>query len=189
MFAPCQHFTTSELLSIWTYDPVTGIFRWAIRGKGRKFGQRAGTFDGRYYVLEYLGKKLLAHRVAWAMTYGQWPEIDIDHKNGDTNDNRIENLRLATKVQNLVNKPATKRSLTGRKGVTRDKRDGRFYPYIDFEGRRKALGGFESLDAATQARASAEILHYGEHSYYASAPASDGVAKAAVAKAREAAKV
>lgn len=172
MFAPCQHFTPSELSSIWSYDPITGVFLWAVRGKGRRYCQRAGNFDGRYYFLEYLGKKLLAHRVAWAVTYGKWPETDIDHKNGDTNDNRIENLRLATKTQNIVNKPATIRSLTGRKGVTKDKRDGRFYAYIDFEGKRKGLGGFATLDEATQARSQSEILHYGEYSYYASSASS-----------------
>src|SRR3546814_6128350 len=35
------------------------------------------------------GIPLLAHRVAWAIHYGEWPNGQIDHINGDPSDNRI----------------------------------------------------------------------------------------------------
>jgi hypothetical protein len=170
MKEPCEHFTVAELRSIWAYNPETGVFTWKKRGRGRQHGKRAGAFDGRYYVLEYLGIKILAHRAAWAMYYGQWPKSRLDHRDRNTQHNWISNLREATHAQNMVNKPANKHSKTGEKGVYRDKRDGRFYPYIDFEGKRKGLGGYDTLAEAVTARRAAEEAHYGEFAYHLSAP-------------------
>lgn len=92
-------------------DSDTGILTWKLRSdmprnwntryagsvalnadKGQ--GYRSGTV---------LGKRLLAHRVVWALHYGEWPEGEIDHINGIGSDNRIENLRLASRAQNCRN--------------------------------------------------------------------------------------
>lgn len=42
-------------------------------------------FDGKY--------KILAHRLSWLLYYGDWPEGDIDHIDGNPKNNKIENLR------------------------------------------------------------------------------------------------
>jgi len=89
----------------------------------------------------------------------------------------------------MVNKPANKHSKSGEKGVYQDKRDGRFYPYIDFEGKRKGLGGFDKLSDAVSARRLAEETHYGEFAYHLSAPPLGRVAVPDVTKAGKAAEV
>lgn len=49
-------------------------------------------------------KNQLVHRLIWLMFKGELPKNDIDHINGIRNDNRIENLREVTRMQNLWNR-------------------------------------------------------------------------------------
>jgi hypothetical protein len=91
-----------ELLS---YNPETGIFTWRVaRNNKTPAGAVAGTastFWHRQLRVDF--KSILAHRAAWAVTYGEWPIADIDHINGDPSDNRIVNLRMVTRGHNLQN--------------------------------------------------------------------------------------
>jgi hypothetical protein len=65
---------------------------------------------------------LLAHRVAWALVTGAWPAEDIDHKNGRKDDNRFDNLRLASKRLNQENlRRAQKNNPWGLLGVSKAK--------------------------------------------------------------------
>ena len=43
----------------------------------------------------------VAHRAAWAVTHGEWPDRHLDHINSDRADNRLSNLRLASHAQNM----------------------------------------------------------------------------------------
>lgn len=59
--------------------------------------------DG-YVQVQYMKRKYLVHRIVWALHYGNYPEhLDIDHINRNKQDNRIENLRVVTRSQNLHN--------------------------------------------------------------------------------------
>ena len=56
----------------------------------------------------YRSSRQLVHRLVWCYFYGEFPSGDLDHINGDRQDNRIENLRLATKLQNSWNRKNVK---------------------------------------------------------------------------------
>src|SRR3546814_1788886 len=56
------------------------------------------------------GIPLLAHRVAWAIHYGEWPNGQIDHINGDPSDNRIANLRDVSALENARNAKLDRKS-------------------------------------------------------------------------------
>ena len=91
------------------YNPLTGEFTWKKPGRGRRRNGKAGSPHSGGYVSIYLnvgghGYNILAHRLAWFMSYGVWPENFIDHINQEKDDNRLVNLREATCTQNQMNK-------------------------------------------------------------------------------------
>ena len=150
---------------VWGCDPDKGTMWWIQRGRARKLGKHIGHSqeDGRGYLIhDYRGKRYYMHHLVWAWVHGRWPIGVIDHINRDPSDNRICNLRETTQARNLVNKPVRHTSTSGRKGVYLDPRDGRHYAYLDFEGRRISLGGFDKAESAYEARICAEFRYYGE---------------------------
>lgn len=100
----------------------------------------------------------MAHRLAWLYTFGLFPEGDIDHLNGVRTDNRIVNLRDATRAINAQNR----RLRNGRLGIDFVKRTKKWRARIGVEGRSEGLGSFESKAAAQAAYLRAKrALHRG----------------------------
>jgi hypothetical protein len=119
-------------------------------------GHLCGTFDG---------EAIYAHKAVWAIFYGEWPKIQIDHINHNAADNRIENLRLAPQSENVKNKKLYKRNKTGTSGV--GFRNGKWYATIKVGGRDKWLGTYIEKDLAVNARVLAQA-EYGYHANHGS---------------------
>jgi hypothetical protein len=74
-----------------------------------KAGNESGWMDNcGYFIIKLNRKTYKAHRIAWLLTYGSWPEDQIDHINGNGLDNRLENLRDVSNRENLRNKKIPK---------------------------------------------------------------------------------
>lgn len=102
------------------------------------------------------GKNVFLHRLIMSAPTG----TEIDHINMDKTDNRRQNLRKATHAENQRNKGLRKDSTTGYKGVCLDKRTGRYFAYINANGRRTYLGSFSDRSAAAHAYDEAAVrLH------------------------------
>ncbi len=100
--------TQSELKSLLTYNPDTGIFTrntW-IDKKGRICGKRKlGTIDQYgYLIITHKRKHYRAHRLAWLYCFGKFPAHFIDHIDHNTLNNKLSNLREATNSENSQNK-------------------------------------------------------------------------------------
>ena len=151
-------------------DPDAGLLIWKNRprhhfcGDGSHLGwnsQWPGRVAGRinqtgyrFVTLAYQGKsrKLLAHRVLWALHYGAWPTMQIDHINHVRHDNRIANLRDVDGFTNRCNR--TKHS-DNPIGVRKQRN--RFSAYITRNKRQVHLGMFDSATDAHLAYLSAAL--------------------------------
>jgi hypothetical protein len=86
------------------YNPATGALTWKrSRGK-RPAGAIAGWKSNGYRDICVCGHKYKAHRLAWALHTDKDPEdMEVDHINGDKDDNRACNLRLIKREQQMMN--------------------------------------------------------------------------------------
>lgn len=125
-----------------SYDPETGVF------KHVKTGLVAGSKESTGYVrISVKNRKQYAHRLAWYMVYGDIKDgIEIDHKNGIRDDNRIDNLRLSTGSRNGMNRTPSKPNKLGIRGVRR-KPSGSFEATVTREGVTKSRT-FRTLEYA-----------------------------------------
>lgn len=77
----------------------------------------------------------------------------VDHINNNTADNRLENLRYATKMENGQNSKVSKRNKTTKiKGVYFDKERGLYLSNIVYKQKRIFLGRYETVEEATLVR-------------------------------------
>lgn len=106
----------ADLKDILHYDPFSGKLTWRTnRTVTARQGQEAGCIHSNGYRYVIINRKqYLAHRLIWLYQYGFWPENEIDHANGIKNDNRLSNLRAATRFDNARN---VKKRRSGLKGV------------------------------------------------------------------------
>ena len=106
---------------------------------------------------------IVAHRAAWWIAYGQIPdEVVIDHINGDPFDNRLCNLRLATKAQNNWNSKKSSKNTSGLKGASLVNRTGKWMAQISIDGKRKNLGQYHTVEEAHSVYADAAKRVYGK---------------------------
>jgi hypothetical protein len=154
--------TVERMRELFDYDPETGKFYQKQSAKsGFVPGSEVGSMnpDG-YIYLSIDGLLVRAHRVAWALMTGDWPNGDIDHEDRDKANNRFKNLRPATYSQNQANTTMRANS-TGRKGV-RFGKHGKFAAQIKCAGKVLHLGTHETLDEAAHAYNKAAVALHGE---------------------------
>ena len=149
-----------ELLS---YEPASGIFLWR-KSQGRQCaGRQAGSVCGNGDIeITIDGQRCKAHRLAWLLCIGQDPgQLQIDHINCVKDDNRIENLRLATNQQNSFNR-RHRASSADYKGIWLHP-NGRWRARIVFDGRSIHLGYYDTAEQAHEAYATAAAFWHGNY--------------------------
>lgn len=92
-----------------------------------------------------------AHRVIWAMHYGEWPNY-IDHKDHDRANNRISNLRSGSQQDNCRNRSLVKNNTSGICGVCWHSKAEKWQAQITVNGKSIYLGLFEDIEDAGIAR-------------------------------------
>lgn len=121
------------------------------------FGGYARRIDG--------GKLVLMHRFIMNAP----DDAEVDHINGNRLDNRRANLRIVTAAQNQWNRGRPANNTSGCKGVTKHK--GRWVARIQYNGLRKHLGAFVSLEEAYEVYCLAADLAHGEYANHGKAVA------------------
>lgn len=163
--------TPEELRELLDYDPETGMLTWKRRdvkwfkgrnahGHMRRWNSQhsgrpalASVHNDGYYWGNILKQMVLAHRAAWAIYTGVWPDDDIDHKNGVRSDNRIKNLRAVTHAVNGRNCAPYRKGVDLPPGVHRMKRNLKnpFIARIRIKQQGVHIGCFPTPEAAHEA--------------------------------------
>ena len=156
-----------ELKEFLDYNPDTGIFTWKKQvAPNIKVGQKAGVMHSwtYYIIITFKNREYYAHRLGYYMYHGIDPlEKFIDHIDGDKINNKINNLRLATKSQNNMNRSILgSNNNSGYTGVGWNKKDKKWSARITIDGVRKFLGYFINIEDAIKARKEGEIKYFGE---------------------------
>ena len=139
-----------------SYDPATGVLTRI------KTGEMLDARKNGYIRFSFMNQRLLGHRIAWALHYGELPppEMEIDHINGIKDDNRISNLRLVTQSTNLKNKTQYRNNTHGYPGIlfeSHSRRVRQWRAQIQVDGKMMKLGSYMCKTAAIFARKRAEI--------------------------------
>ena len=154
--------TQDYLKQVLSYDQDTGMFRHLRTSGNGRLNAPAGFYHNGYVLIGIDRIEYRAHRLAWLYVYGDWPLIQIDHINGIKDDNRMSNLRLATRSQNSRNSKVSKNNKCGLKGVCFEKYTGRWKAQIYFDGQNRNLGRFNTKESAHAAYIMAALKHHGE---------------------------
>lgn len=147
-----------ELFSKVDIDPSSPSgLRWNDSAWRKSKGQPVGTLNYKgYWQCQYRRKQYKVHRIIMMKHLGRELVVDelVDHVNGDTTDNRLENLRVCSTSENIHNMRKSTRNTTGVKGLeVRTLKDGtkRFYGQVVKETVRHRIGPFTDQQEAVGA--------------------------------------
>lgn len=130
------------------FDYEDGQLYWKNCSKKTLNGTKAGYLNNTGYLRVKIGTTgYLVHRLIYLRHHGCLPKI-LDHINGNPLDNRIENLREASKYENQYNAKVRTDNSSGIKGIGWHKTKQKWMVRIRINGVRKNLGCFTDLELA-----------------------------------------
>jgi len=139
-----------------------GYLYWKSGKQGRKKDKVIGAPNNTGYLqLCFSGKKYLNHRIVFLMHHGYMPEY-VDHIDNNRNNNRIENLREATRSQNQWNRRVNKNSSTGVKNVYWNPQLKKYFAQLNVNKKSIYLGVFKELEDAKKALINFRKEHHGD---------------------------
>lgn len=162
--------TYEEVSELLEYRPEVGgscLIRKvpSFSGKNKiqaRAGDLAGTPDPnrRYWRLRVFGKMHRAHKLVWLLNTKEWPAKNIDHKDGDPENNTFDNLRLCTQRENSQNRKKSSNNTSGFLGVHWSKQQNKWVAQISHKNKKIYLGRYETPEAAYNAYLAAKAeLH------------------------------
>lgn len=143
----------------YSYNADTGIFT-------NRFGHEIGSYTQKYGRIIIDGKQISLSRLAVKIMTGKWPPEQVDHIDGNTHNNKWDNLRVCTKNQNMQNRKTYSNSTTRFKGVyvQRYKQRVSYLASIQVDGKRIFLGSFKEPELAAKAYDEAAMKYHKEFS-------------------------
>lgn len=166
------------LEELFHYDELTGQLYYRYRDRkwfktnnafavfnSRTAGKTVGSKRGasRYSKCTLFNNTHLTHRLIYKLVTGESPE-EVDHIDGDTFNNKIENLRPSNKKLNKLNQKVPKHNTTGFVGVTKQT-NGKWRASYMLERKTFSVGTFKDYEEACKAALEARLNagFYKEH--------------------------
>ena len=112
-------------------------------------GRRVGSVsDSGHRAVSVDGVKLYEHRVMYAMTHGEWPTSDVDHRNQSKADNVPNNLRLSDHSRNAQNAGIRRDNTSGYRNVSWDAARQKYTVHVTRRGKTYTFGRHDDLEFA-----------------------------------------
>lgn len=100
-----KNFSYKDMSDLFKYDISKGQLIWVSSRKQRYNGRIAGSVNNYgYRMVEINHVAYCVHRIVWLLKTKEWPKGQIDHINGNKDDNHFENLREVTARENCQNR-------------------------------------------------------------------------------------
>jgi len=153
----------SRLLELHKYDFETGEITHIKPRSGVTVGRLAGNKAYGYFRIRVDSQLYLSHRLMFLVFYGVDPlEYEVDHIDGCKENNKPENLRLATHSQNQQNSDVQKNNSSGYRGVALHKASRKYIARIKVNKKQQYLGLFKTREEASLAYQKAASDLFGE---------------------------
>lgn len=183
---PAKKMPSQERLQkLFDYDQLSGSLRWKHRPaedfkttpaflmwNKQNCGAIVGWVNSAGYMeLRIDNASFRAHRVIWVYFNGDdanFHKLQIDHIDHDRSNNRIENLRVVDRTQNMQNASMRSNNKSGHIGVHWHSIGKKWKAEIRLNGKAKHLGLFANIQDAIEARVAANVEfgfhpNHGEH--------------------------
>lgn len=173
-----MELTQKDLHSLFFYDYTTGECYWRKRpisycdSVGRqkswnnKFAYKSVGWVSStgHRQCAIFHKKYILHRLIWLYVYGYLPDVLIDHIDQNPLNNKINNLRVGTRIINAINTGINANNTSGVTGVSWSKKEKLWEAYITVNKKRINLGRYKNFNDAVLTRFKAE-QEYGFDKY------------------------
>ena len=127
-------------------------------------GREAGYITNQgYCCIKIKQGSYLRSRLVWLYHHGKLPDAFMDHINGITYDDRIENLREATNQQNQFNRKSNRGSSSKYKGVHWCKKLNKWIARYTIDGKKKHIGVFTNEVEAAKAYDNTVVKFHGKY--------------------------
>lgn len=147
----------NELLFYFSVDVEVGLITVKrLRKRGKPIGHFAPYLRGskgtrnEYYGLWICQQRLMAHDLIWVTAYKAWPIYEIDHRDGNTLNNCLSNLR-DTEL-NRRNKKKYSNNVSGCANVYWKSQSQKWVVVFKFDKRSKQVGSFDTFEEAVVCR-------------------------------------
>ena len=144
-------------VAYWTESPGRRVAAGAQAGSVCKLG---------YVVVQHRRKLFKLHRLIFLHHHGYLPEM-VDHIDGNPTNNRVSNLRAATRVLNMRNARRPANNTSGVKNVYWHRPSSRWLVTLRVERKSIYFGCFLTLEEATAVAEQARVDTFGEFARHA----------------------
>ena len=163
-----KNLTQAELRRLLCYNPFSGNFMWKVSlSRSIRIGSIAGTFRGgskrsrKDIAIRIDGIGYSAHRLTFLYMRGYWPRDQVDHRDGDSLNNRWLNLRECTQSQNNINSKVYRTNKLGIRGVHRTK-NGKYCAILGKDSKKIHYSKHDTVEDAARAYRKAAKKYFGE---------------------------
>lgn len=162
--------TLAYVLSRLSFDLAQGTATWVDATKhhaplvGKEAGCPRRTQNGKlYWHIKIDNTPFKRSHLVYLVANGRWPELQIDHIDGDSLNDKPSNLREVTATQNAWNHKVRSKKAALPMGVRLIASSGKFQARIACNKRVHYLGVFETPDQASAAYQNKRKELFGEY--------------------------